>query len=308
MPQAALAPVGWSRTFREHAESSCRRRCSYPAAGAQWQSSRPAPGLEQHRYASDKMTTRWLPGSLSAGARRAGGGLHRVQARTTCRFTEAVSPPWCGSAPPRSRSTDTVATVDWRQHRVRALIAELPTSASAGAHGLRLHDWTRNELLAGFDPPWALLLTCRSILASLGEEPWLYYVCAGPVGTTLEQLVAVAGSRWAIEECLAAAKGEAGLASYQVRGHKPPGIGTSPLTMLAHAYLSATRATAEKGTAAGTEQPIALTMPELRRLLNGLIRPPRPDLDHIADWSWSRRRRQAQARATRHRARGQAPP
>jgi hypothetical protein len=78
--------------------------------------------------------------------------------------------------------------------------------------------------------------------------------------------------------------------------------------MLAHAYLSATRATAEKGTAAGTEQPIALTMPELRRLLNGLIRPPRPDLDHIADWSWSRRRRQAQARATRYRARGQAPP
>ena len=118
----------------------------------------------------------------------------------------------------------------------------------------------------------------------------------------------MAGSRWAIEECLAEAEGEAGLASYQVRGHKPPGIGTSPLIMLAHAYLSATRATAEKGTAAGTTQPIALTVPELRRLLNGLISPPRPDLDHVADWSWWRPRRQAQARAARYRARGQAPP
>jgi hypothetical protein len=34
-------------------------------------------------------------------------------------------------------------------------------------------------------------------------------------------------------------------------------------------------------------------VPELRRLLNTLIRTPRPDLDHTADWSWWRRRRQA---------------
>src|SRR4051794_19862048 len=43
-----------------------------------------------------------------------------------------------------TRSTDTVATVDWRQRRVRALIAELPDaawircSAGAGPHGQRL--------------------------------------------------------------------------------------------------------------------------------------------------------------------------
>jgi hypothetical protein len=62
------------------------------------------------------------------------------------------------------------------------------------------------------------------------------------------------------------------------------------------------------GFAAGTEQLIALTVPELRRLLNTLIRTPRPDLDHTADWSWWRRRRQAQARAAHYRRRGQAPP
>ncbi len=45
-----------------------------------------------------------------------------------------------------TRSNDTAATADWRQRRVRALIAEIPAeawarrSAGAGAHGLRLYD------------------------------------------------------------------------------------------------------------------------------------------------------------------------
>jgi SRSO17 transposase len=59
------------------------------------------------------------------------------------------------------RSNDTVATLDWRQRRVRALITEPSESAwhrhsaGAGAHGLRLYDWARIELLAGFTPDWA---------------------------------------------------------------------------------------------------------------------------------------------------------
>ena len=35
-----------------------------------------------------------------------------------------------------------------------------------------------------------------------------YYVCFGPEGTTLEELVRVAGTRWAIEECFEEAKGQ----------------------------------------------------------------------------------------------------
>jgi SRSO17 transposase len=153
-----------------------------------------------------------------------------------------------------TRSNDTVATVDWRQRRVRALIAEVPAdawqrcSAGAGAHGLRLYDWARVELLAGFDPGWARwVLARRSIPHAPEETPELaFYVCAGPVGTTLEQLVAVAGGRWRIEECFQAAKNEAGLASYQVRDYTA-WYRHITLAMLAHAYLSATRATAEKG-------------------------------------------------------------
>jgi SRSO17 transposase len=153
-----------------------------------------------------------------------------------------------------TRSNDTVATVDWRQRRVRALIAEVPAenwqrrSAGAGAHGLRLYDWARVELLAGFDPDWSRwALARRSIPQTPEETPELaFYVCAGPAATTLEQLVAVAGARWAIEECFQAAKNEAGLASYQVRDYTA-WYRHITLAMLAHAYLSATRATAEKG-------------------------------------------------------------
>src|SRR4051812_49063856 len=153
-----------------------------------------------------------------------------------------------------TRNNATVATVDWRQRRVRALIAELPESAwarcsaGAGAHGLRLHDWARIELLAGFDSGWARwLLARRSIPTSPTEEPELaFYVCAGPADTPLEQLIAVAGGRWRVEECFQAAKNEAGLASYQVRDYTA-WYRHITLAMLAHAYLSATRATAEKG-------------------------------------------------------------
>jgi SRSO17 transposase len=149
-----------------------------------------------------------------------------------------------------TRSTDTVATIDWRQRRVRALIAELPASAwarrsaGAGAHGLRLYDWARVELLAGFDPRWARwVLARRSIPQTPEETPELaFYVCAGPAGTTLEQLVAVAGGRWRIEECFQAAKNQAGLASYQVRDYTA-WYRHITLAMLTHAYLSATRAT-----------------------------------------------------------------
>jgi SRSO17 transposase len=174
-------------------------------------------------------------------------------------------PVWCEQAGLpyvlATRSNDTVATVDWRQRRVRALIAELPPeargsglgawarcSAGAGAHGQRFYDWARIELLAGFDPGWARWVLARRTIPTGSDEPaeLAYYVCAGPAGTTLEQLTAVAGGRWRIEECRQAAKNEAGLASYQVRDYTA-WYRHITLAMLAHAYLSATRATAEKG-------------------------------------------------------------
>jgi SRSO17 transposase len=44
-----------------------------------------------------------------------------------------------------------------------------------------------------------------------------YYFCAGPLGTSLEELVHVAGARWAVEDGFKETKGEVGLDQYEVR-------------------------------------------------------------------------------------------
>src|SRR5919107_827726 len=211
-----------------------------------------------------------------------------------------------------TRSNDTVATVDWRQRRVRALIAELPEaawarcSAGAGAHGLRLYDWARIELLAGFDPDWARwVLARRSIpkgLPGAGRAGLLRLRRTGrhhprPADRRGRRPVAHRGVLPGGQE-----RGRAGLL---------PGAGLHRLVSTHHPgdarprlSVRHPRRRGKGGSAAGNGQLIALTVPELRRLLNTLIRPPRPDLDAAADWSWWRRRRQAQARAAHYRARG----
>ena len=58
------------------------------------------------------------------------------------------------------------------------------------------------------------LLVRRSIAK---PEELAYYVCFGPEEATLEELVRVAGTRWAIEESFQEAKDQVGLDQYQVR-------------------------------------------------------------------------------------------
>ena len=111
-------------------------------------------------------------------------------------------------------------------------------SAGDGAKGARVYDWTAvdirplRELGKGH---W--LLTRRSI-AKPGELA--YYFCFGPAGTTLDELVLVAGTRWAIEECFEEAKGEVGLDQYEVR-RWDGWYRHITLAMLAQAYLGVIR-------------------------------------------------------------------
>ena len=72
------------------------------------------------------------------------------------------------------------------------------------------------------------------------------FVCFGPARTPLRELVRVAGSRWAIEGCVEAAKGEVGLGDDEVRKWGA-WYRHVTLALLAHAYLAVTRAAAEKG-------------------------------------------------------------
>ena len=99
--------------------------------------------------------------------------------------------------------------------------------------------------------------------------------------------------RWRPEECFQQAKNEAGLDQYQVRSWRA-WYAHITLSMLALAWLAASRAQAKKGI--GTSDPgmIGYTVPEIRRLMISLIQARAPDPEHV--WSWSRWRRRRQTR------------
>ncbi|MEV0404041.1 IS701 family transposase, partial [Actinoallomurus sp. NPDC050550] len=143
--------------------------------------------------------------------------------------------------------------------RADAVTADAPPaawkrlSAGEGAKGPRLYDWAlatlpphSDDLLGGPDARQRWLLVRRSISE---PEELAFYLCYGPAGTPIAELIRVAGARWAIEECFQAAKNEVGLDQYQVRRwggwHRH-----ITLAMLAHAYLAVTAAHAPKAGAA----------------------------------------------------------
>ena len=116
-------------------------------------------------------------------------------------------------------------------------------SAGDGAKGPRLYDWAYLPY-RGAAPGWRMGLLVRRSPAKPGELA--YYLTHAPEGTTLARLVRVAGTRWTIEGCFEAAKGEVGLDEYEVRSwtgwHRH-----ITLAMLAHAYLAALRKAALGG-------------------------------------------------------------
>jgi SRSO17 transposase len=68
-----------------------------------------------------------------------------------------------------------------------------------------------------------------------------YYVCYGPRGIRLRELVRVAGTRWSVEELFQTAKNETGLDHYQVRRYDA-WYAHITLSMAALAFLALTRA------------------------------------------------------------------
>jgi SRSO17 transposase len=78
-----------------------------------------------------------------------------------------------------------------------------------------LYDWTWVPIRPWKAPGKGYWLLVRRSISKPDELA--YYVCFGESGTTLEELVRVAGTRWAIEESFEEAKGQIGLDQYQVR-------------------------------------------------------------------------------------------
>ena len=127
-------------------------------------------------------------------------------------------------------------------------------SCGDGAKGPRVYDWAAARLpaIADFDGDttahhrWVL---ARRSLARPDEIA--YYLAYAPAGTTVAELVRIAGSRWAIEEAFQAAKNECGLDQYEVRRY-PGWYRHITLAMLAHAFLAAMAAQAGPKGAAET--------------------------------------------------------
>jgi SRSO17 transposase len=147
------------------------------------------------------------------------------------------------------RCSDTLTTPAG-ERRADDLIAAVPArswqkiSAGAGAHGPREYHWARIPVRTGSKRGRGHWLLAPRSLGDPGKIA--YYACYGPRRSSTPDLAWAAGSRWHIEECFQQAKGEAGMAHYQVRSWRA-WYAHITLSMLALAWLAASRAQAVKG-------------------------------------------------------------
>jgi SRSO17 transposase len=117
--------------------------------------------------------------------------------------------------------TDYAVWAGFRQVRVKSLLPEVPPEAwhrlscGDGAKGPRLYDWAVSRTNCPDPDRYARWLLIRRSVSD--PDDVAYFACGGPPGTTLRDLVQIAGTRWAIEESFEMAKGDCGLDEYEVR-------------------------------------------------------------------------------------------
>ncbi|WP_431994954.1 IS701 family transposase [Streptomyces griseoflavus] len=129
-------------------------------------------------------------------------------------------------------------------------------SCGSGAHGPRIYNWARVEVRPWHRPDRRHWVLARRSVARPQEIS--YYIAYCPAGTTLDDLIRIAGSRWAIEECFQSAKQECGLDDYQVRRY-PGWHRQMTLAVAAHACLTVLRARELDAGKAETDPPSSST-------------------------------------------------
>ena len=125
-------------------------------------------------------------------------------------------------AVPRSQPIKSLAGC-WR---IVQLIGDAPDNAwerlscRDGAKGPRFYDWAAAQLPAvpffdGDEPSHQRWVMARRTIAR--PDDIAYFLAHAPTGTSVDKLVEVAGSRWAIEACFQSAKNERCLDQCEVR-------------------------------------------------------------------------------------------
>jgi SRSO17 transposase len=133
---------------------------------------------------------------------------------------------------------------DMAQRTAAAIVTALPAaawttvSAGAGSTGDRLYDWACIDLPYHAPDGMQHRLLVRRSRTAAPELAYVRVLC--PTGTSLEDLVRVAGMRWMIEECFEDAKASVGLDQYEVRRYDGWYRFTT-LALLAHTALEITR-------------------------------------------------------------------
>jgi SRSO17 transposase len=142
------------------------------------------------------------------------------------------------------------------QHRVSTVLDALPEgelqsgeiaeeegwkrlSAGEGSKGPRLYDWLRLPLNPPLQEDFQRWILVRRSIEDPEDLNAYTVFCAQ--NTTLEALAKVAGSRWRVEIGFEEAKGEVGLAHYEVRSWDG-WYRHITLSLFAHAFLAAIRA------------------------------------------------------------------
>ena len=171
-------------------------------------------------------------------------------------------------------------------------------SGGAGAKGQRLYDWA---LVQTTDPAADPDDTARHwllIRRRIRTGELAFYRAQAPTDVALAVLVAVAGTRWRIEESFQTGKELAGLDEHQVRRwgswHR-----WTVLAMLAHAFLSVMTAV-QPTPVKDVDELIPFTRNEIRRLFTAATAPILTAA-HALKWSRWRRRHQARARTSHYR-------
>ena len=114
--------------------------------------------------------------------------------------------------------------IEYQQYRAGVIASSLTPqqwqrfSCGQGSKGERLYDWARIEVNCDNEQGFKRwLLFRRNIERPDDPRSITYYQVYAKSETTLQQMVEIAGKRWAIEECFKLAKNHFGLGDYEVR-------------------------------------------------------------------------------------------